>query len=446
MTQDYNTFRTGFTGFTIVWIGQLVSMLSTGVTRFAITIWVYQQTESATALALVAFFAFAPLVIMSPIAGVLVDRWNRKLVLALSDLGAGLATIFLLFMFSTGNLQLWHVYVAGAIASTFEAFQFPAFSAATTLMLNKEQFGRASGMLSTANAASQVVAPILGGLLLPLIGLNGIFSLDIATFVFALLCIAVVFIPRPEADQTAQESNFWQDTLFGFKYIFERPSLLGMQIAFSTFNFIGSFGIVLLAPYVLARTAGSEIMLGTAQSAAGIGALSGGILMSMWGGPKRKANGVFLGMASAALFGTVLLGIGQNINIWAVAAFANLFTIPIMNGSNQAIWQSKVPPQLQGRVFATRRLIAQITLPIAMLVSGVLADNVFEPALQPDGALAPAFGWLVGTGDGAGIGLILVGAGILSVIAALSCYAFPVVRDIEDLLPDFDEAAVLTKP
>ncbi|MEM9777781.1 MAG: MFS transporter [Chloroflexota bacterium] len=431
--------RTGFSGFAIVWIGQLVSLVSTGVTRFALTIWVYQQTQSATALALVAFFAFAPLVIMSPIAGALVDRWNRKLVLMLSDLGAGLATIFLLIMFSTGNLQLWHVYVAGAIASTFESFQFPAFSAATTLMLNKEQFGRASGMLSTANAASRVVAPILGGLLLPLIGLNGIFAIDIVTFSFALLCIALVAIPQPEISQEVNESSFWADTLFGFKYIYERPSLLGMQIAFSSFNLIGTFSIVLLAPYVLARTAGSEIMLGTVQSAAGIGALSGGILMSMWGGPQRRANGVFLGMAFAALFGTVLLGLGRSINIWAIAAFANLFAIPVMNGSNQAIWQSKVPPHLQGRVFATRRLIAQITLPMAMLISGVLADNVFEPALQPDGALAPAFGWLVGTGDGAGIGLILVGAGILSVIAALSCYAFPVVRDIEDLLPDYDE-------
>lgn len=441
MTRKHPPLRSGFPGFTIIWIGQLLSLLTTGTTRFALTIWVYQQTESATALALVTFFAFTPLVIMSPIAGALVDRWNRKLVLMLSDLGAGTATIFLLVMFATGNLQIWHIYVAGAIASTFEAFQFPAFSAAMTLMLDKSQFGRANGMLSTANAASQVVAPVLGGLLLPVLGLTGIFLLDIATFTFAVLCIAFIFIPEPDAAVIAEDetTSFWEETVFGFKYIYERPSLLGMQIAFSSFNFVGAFGIVLLAPYVLARTGGSEILLGTTQSAAGIGALVGGILMSVWGGPKRKVHGVFLGMAFAALFGTVLLGIGRGITIWSVAAFCNLFTIPIMNGSNQAIWQSKVPPNLQGRVFATRRLIAQITFPIAMLVSGVLADHVFEPALQPTGRLAPLFGWLVGTGDGAGIGLILVGAGILSVIAALACYAFPVVRDIETILPDFDE-------
>ena len=307
MNINQTNIRAGFPGFSIIWLGQLLSLLSTGTTRFALTIWVYQQTESATALAMVAFFAFAPLVIMSPIAGVLVDRWNRKMVLMLSDLGAGAATIFLLVMFSTGNLQVWHIYVAGAIASTFEAFQFPAFSAAMTLMLEKSQFGRANGMLSTATAASQVVAPVMGGLLLPIWGLGGIFIFDIVTFTFAVICISLIFIPEPEAVEEAQAPNFWAETVFGFKYIYERPSLLGMQIAFSTFNFIGSFGIVLLAPYVLARTSGSEILLGTAQSAAGVGALVGGILMSIWGGPQRKSNGVFLAMAFAALFGTVLL-------------------------------------------------------------------------------------------------------------------------------------------
>ena len=146
----------------------------------------------------------------------------------------------------------------------------------------------------------------------------------------------------------------------------------------------------------------------------------------------------FVGMAFAALFGTVLLGIGRNSLIWGIAAFFTMFAIPVMNGSNQAIWQSKVPPALQGRVFATRRLIAQITFPIAMLIAGPLADQLLEPALQPDGVLVPTFGWLVGTGDGAGIGLILVVTGILSCVAALACYAFPTVREIETIMPDFD--------
>ncbi|MEM7336919.1 MAG: MFS transporter [Chloroflexota bacterium] len=436
----------GFQGFTIIWFGQLISMLGTGTTRFALTVWAYQQTGTATALALVAFFAFAPLVIFSPIAGVLVDRWNRKLVLMLSDLGAGCATIFLLVMLSTGNLQIWHIYLASAFASTFEAFQFPAFSAATTLMLDKSQYGRASGMLSTANSASQVVAPLMGGFLLAFIGLNGILLIDIVSFVAALALIAIVSIPQPtpSEEDTAQKTSFWQDTLFGFRYIIERPSLLGMQAAFSVFNLLGSFGIIMLAPLVLARTGSNEVVLGSVQSAAGVGALVGGILMSIWGGPKRRIHGVFIGMLLSALLGTLFMGMAQSVVAWSAAAFAQIFFIPIMNGSNQAIWQSKVPPALQGRVFATRRLLAQITFPIAMLISGPLADRVLEPAMQPNGALAPTFGWLVGTGSGAGIGLMIVATAIISAAAALSCYAFPVVRNIEGILPDFDTA--ITQP
>ncbi|MGB1250508.1 MAG: MFS transporter [Candidatus Promineifilaceae bacterium] len=439
--KEKSTILSGFQGFTIIWFGQLISLLGTGATRFALTVWVFQETGTATSLVLSIVFSFAPLVIFSPIAGVLVDRLNRKLVVMMSDIGAGCATLFLLIMFSMGRLEIWHIYVAGFVAGSFEAFQFPAFSAATTLMLNKAQYGRASGMLGTAGSASQIAAPILGGLLLTFIGLNGIFLIDIATVVIAVLCISIVYIPQPapSSEDTAQQTSFWQDTLFGFRYIAERPSLLGMQTAFSVFNLLSAFGAMMLTPLILARTGSNEIALGTVQSAAGIGALAGGIMMSTWGGPKRRVHGVFIGMLLSSVIGTLLLGVAQVVTIWAFAAFAQSFFIPVMNGSNQAIWQSKVPPALQGRVFATRRLIAQVSMPIALLFAGPLADQVLEPAMMSGGTLAPTFGWLVGTGTGAGIGLMITATAALSTIAALACYAFPVVSNIEEILPDFDE-------
>ncbi len=437
------TLLAGFRGFTLIWVGQLISLLGTGTTRFALTIWAYQETQSATALAMVALFAFAPSIVFNPVAGALVDRWNRKLVLMLSDLGAGTATIFLLIMYSSGGLRLWHLFVAGAIASLFESFQFPAFSAATTLMLDKKEYGRASGMLTTAESASQIVAPLLGGFLLTTFGLGDIMALDIISFVWALFAIALVAIPQPPPHSAEEDAgNFWDDILFGFRYIFARPSLLGMQTAFSTFNLLGSFTYILLAPFILARTDNNEMILGVVQSAGGIGALVGGILMSVWGGPKRLAHGVFLGMAFSALLGTVPLGTGQNGAVWAIATFTAFLTIPVMNGSNQAIWQRKVPAQLQGRVFAVRRFLAQISYPVALVAAGPLADRLFEPALQPNGRLTPIFGWLVGTGNGAGMGLILVISGILTAVAALACYAFPTVRDIEEILPDSDAVIV----
>ena len=155
---------TGTLAFTIIWIGQVISLLGTAMTGFALTIWAWQITGQATALALVGFFAFAPALLVTPFAGALVDRWNRKFVMMISDLAAIVSTIVVLLLFWTGNSQIWHLYVTGAFSGAFGAFQFPAYSAAVTTMVSKEQYGRASGMLSTAQFASNIFAPIMAAI------------------------------------------------------------------------------------------------------------------------------------------------------------------------------------------------------------------------------------------------------------------------------------------
>jgi MFS family permease len=422
-------------GFTVIWFGQLISLLGTGMTRFALTIWAYQETGSATALALVAFFSFGPVVLVSPVAGALVDRWNRKLVVMISDLAAGTTTIILLLLYTTGNLQIWHLYVMGALAGAFESFQFPAFSAAMTMMLRKEQYSRANGMMSVAEAASGIAAPLLAGILLTLIGIGGVMTIDVITFVLAVTAVLITHIPQPATTDvgTQAQGNLWQESLFGFRYIWARPSLLGMQMMFFLSNFFGGYSWVLLAPLILARTNNNELLLGTVQSALGIG----GLALSLWGGPRNKVHGVLMGMALSALFGSFVLGIGQSLNTWLVGAFFSMFFIPVLNGSNQAIWQAKVAPDVQGRVFATRRLIAQITAPLAMLTAGPLADRLFEPAMQAGSRWANLFGWLVGVGPGAGIGLLFVITSLIGAFAALMGYTIPAVRNIETILPDY---------
>ena len=429
----------GMRGFTIIWFGQLISLTGTNMTRFALTIWAYQMTGSATALALVAFFSFGPLVLLSPVAGALVDRWNRKLVVMFSDLGAGIATMTLLTLYLTDSLQIWHLYAMGAVAGTFEAFQFPAFSAAMTMMLRKDQYGRANGMLSTAESAAHIAAPILGGLLLTLIGIGGIMLIDIATVLFAISMVLLAHIPQPATTDVGQQarSSLWRESVFGFQYIWARPSLLGMQMMFFLANLVAGYTTVLLAPMLLARTDSNELALGTVQSALGVGGLVGGLVMSAWGGPKDRVHGVLLGMIGSFLLGSLVVGISGTVLWWSIGAFCTGFFIPILNGSNQAIWQSKVPPDVQGRVFATRRLIAQLTLPIAMLSAGPLADRLFEPAMQPDGSWTALFGWLVGSGAGAGIALIFVITSLIGALGALSGYVIPAVRNIETILPDY---------
>jgi MFS family permease len=189
---------------------------------------------------------------------------------------------------------------------------------------------------------------------------------------------------------------------------------------------------------IMSRTGNDVVIMGGVQSAFGVGGVVGGLLLSAWGGPKRRVNGVLLGMAGSSLLGVTLLGIGRTPIVWMVAAFLGMFFMPFSNGGNQAIWQSKVPPEYQGRVFSTRGLIATISTPISMVIAGPLADNVMTPAMMPGGPLAPIFGWLVGVGPGAGIALIFVIVGIIGTAAALIGYAFSDIRDVEKKVPDHD--------
>jgi MFS family permease len=428
------------TTFTFVWFGQIVSLLGTSMSGFALSIWAWQETELATTLALVGFFRFGPTVLLSPLAGALVDRWNRKLVMMLSDMGAGLSTAAVLALYLTGNLEIWHLYVTGAFAGAFSAFHFPAYSAAVTMMVAKKHYARASGMLSMAESVSLIAAPLIAGLLLGTVGLVGVLVLDLVALGVALIILLLVHIPQPKRSGTGERPSLLKESVYGFFYIFARPSLLGLQLIFFGVNLTATFGNTVLSPMILART-GSELILGSVLSAGGVGGVVGGLLLSLWGGPKRRVHGVLLGMAASGLLGQVLMGLGQSPLVWMAANFLFILFIPVLNGSNQAIWQAKVAPDVQGRVFATRRLIAQITAPLAMLMAGPLADRVFEPAMMPGGALAATFGSLVGTGPGAGMALMFVFAGLFGAAVGLGGYLFPAVRNAEDLLPDHKVAA-----
>ena len=424
-------------------------MLGTGMTNFALSFWIFQQTGEATALTWALFFFMAPSVLFSPIAGAIVDRANRKTVMVVSDLLAGVATIILLALLAADNLQIWHIYLANLVAGMGNAFQFPAYSAAVTMMLPKEQYGRAAGMLSLAGSASGILAPAFAGALLGPLGLLGIMSIDVASFLFAIFALLIVHIPQPEVPPEGRtgQGSLLQESAYGFRYIFERPSLLGLQMVFFFVNFLYMIGFAVLVPMILARTGNSEIALASVQSLGAVGGVIGGLLLSVWGGPRRKVNGVLLGMVAISIFGQALMGIGQEVMIWALAAFAGQFVMPILNGANQAIWQAKVAPDVQGRVFAVRRLIAQITAPVATAMAGPLADNLFEPAMQPGGAWAPLFGWLVGTGTGAGMGLMFVLAGLVGVAVGFGGFLFPAVRNAEEMLVDHAvvvQTAVLT--
>jgi MFS family permease len=198
---------TGMVAFTLVWVGQIVSVLATNMTHFALTIWVYEKTGSATLLGLQQVFFITPFLIISPFAGVMVDRYNRKLMMMLSDVGAGLATVGILVLQAVGQLDVWHLYVAAVIAGSFQAFQWPAYSAAISTMVSKEQYGRANGMMSLVEAGPGVIAPLMAGALLPVIHLTGIMWIDVLTFVLAIFVLLIVMVPQPTRTLEGQRAQ-----------------------------------------------------------------------------------------------------------------------------------------------------------------------------------------------------------------------------------------------
>jgi predicted MFS family arabinose efflux permease len=257
------------------------------------------------------------------------------------------------------------------------------------------------------------------------------------TFLIAIGALLVVHVPQPAVTQEGQKSrgSLWKESIYGFRYIRERPGLFALLLIFFCVNLIAPFAFTLLSPMLLARTGNDVATLGIVQSAIGIGGLAGGIMLSIWGGPKRKIHGILTGLILVTL-GALLIGLGRSPIIWAFAAFFTVFFVPIINGSSQAIWQTKVAPDVQGRVFAARGMIAQIGAPVAMLLAGPLADSVFEPAMMPGGSWASIFGWLVGNGPGAGMSLMFVIAGVLGILVGFGGYMVPLVRNVEEVLPD----------
>ncbi len=421
--------------FLILWFGQAISLIGTGVSRFALLIFVWELTEQATAVTIAAVISQIPPIVIGVFVGTLVDRWNRKYILMASDTLAGIAIIALLIIELMGNLTLPHIYIAMLLLGISNAFQDPAYVASVTLMVPKSLYSRSSGLLTLAIYLADVVSPIIAGILLSILGLAGVLTLDILTFLFAIISIFKLKIPQPKSENKMKPS-FWQETVYGFRYIFRSPSLIALTLVGVVWNMVESIGYPLIPPFILARTGGDEAILATVLSFMGLGGVIGGILASTWSGAKNRVHNILIGALLTGLLGDLLLGLGTSLPLWILGAIGVEFFIPISIGSTISIWQAKVPVDLQGRIFATRRVVARVAGIIVTIAVGPIADYVFEPAMMPDGVLAPIFSGLIEPGKGAGMGLMLVIGGILLTILAIMGYLIRPLRNIESLLTD----------
>jgi MFS transporter, DHA3 family, macrolide efflux protein len=427
---NFRTMRT----FSIIWAGQCLSVIGSGLTQFALGLWVYQHTGSVTRFALIALSSVLPHLLLAPLAGVYVDRWDRRVTMILSDALAAVSTLVLAGLFFTNQLAVWHIYIATAVSAACNTLQWPAYTSAIARLVPKPQLGRANGMVQFGRAVAEILTPTLAGVLLLTIQMWGILLLDVLTFLFAVGTLVLVRFPaQPERRPEEEKLAVWTEARAGWHYITARPGLVGLLIFFAIVNFLWGMVGALILPMILNFTRAD--VLGVIISCAGGGLLTGSLIMSLWGGPKRRIHGV-LNFELFSGFCFLLIGLRPIAALVALGAFGAHLTIAIVSGSNQAIWQTKVASEIQGRVFAMQQMLSNAMQPLAYLLAGPLADRVFEPLLAVQGPLAGSFGQLIGVGPGRGIALLFMVMGLIKITVALSAYGYPRIRRVEEEIPD----------
>jgi MFS family permease len=435
MAEEASAARTDFKTFVTIWGGQFVSILGSGLTNFALSIWVLRHSHSVTQYTLAIVFTGLPGILIGPFAGALVDRWDRKMVMLAADFLPALTVLTYAALLWTDHLQVWHIYIGILFNSICATFQWPAYIAALSDIVQPKDYGRINGVIEFGQAATTIAAPAIAGWLMYAVGIDNILIVDFFTFVCAAIALLFARVPRPVVSEegAAAKGSLWQETKFGWTFIRQRPGLFNLLLFFAVTNLVGAMCGVAIMPMVLGFA--NEAAVGTIMSLVGVGMLIGGLVMTATGGPKPRVYGV---LGAGVVMTVCFLLIGLRPNLWIVGAGVLLWytVIPIQNASSQAIWQSKTPGDVRGRVFAVRRMIAQFTVPIGDFSAGPLADKIFNPAMAAGGALAGTAGKVMGVGPGRGIGLMFVTMAIVPALATVWTLMNPRVRNVESELPD----------
>jgi len=369
--------------FFMIWSGQAVSQLGSRLVGFAFVWHLTSTYHSATVLSIATLVSILPDVIISPIAGALIDRWNRKRVMIITDILTALLTLVLALIFAFTDVQIWHIYLVMFLRSTFGAFQWPAMLTSTSLMVPKEQLSRISGLNQTLAGAMGILSPPLGAFLVAMLPMWGVLSIDIVTALVAVIPLLFFQIPQPQVKVEEKDangrvkSNLWKDLAEGVKYVVTLPGLMAVILSAMIINFLVSPAFSLLPLMVTDYFNKGAIELGLIESVISIGFLLGGLLLSIWGGFKNRMVTTFLFLIimglCIALFGLVP---GSNfylaVGVLALVGISN----PLVNGPLHAALQARVDPDKQGRVFTLLSAGASLAMPIGLAIAGPLSDSV----------------------------------------------------------------------
>lgn len=408
MTQAQANYTKSMKPFLIIWSGQSVSLLGSQLVQFALIWWLTQTTESATVLAMASLVGLVPQVVLGPFAGVLVDRWNRKLAMLTADGVVALASLLLAYLFWIDVAQIWHVFLILFIRALGGAFHWPAMQSSTALMIPEEHLTRMQGLNQTVQGGLNIASAPLGALLLAVLPLQGILLIDVVTALFAIVPLLFVFVPQPTRKTAVSQTTFWSDMKEGLRYAWSWPGLLLMMLLAMMVNLVLTPAFTLMPLLVSQELQGGAIQLGWVEASFGVGIVAGGLILGVWGGFKRRVFTTLVGLFGMGC-ATLLLGMTPA-GIFAIAIGAAL-VVGVMqsltNGPVLAIFQAVIAPEMQGRIFTLIGSLASAMAPLGLLIAGPVAD-----------ALGVRTWYIVG-------GLVTIAMGIIG-------FFIPAVRTVED--------------
>jgi DHA3 family macrolide efflux protein-like MFS transporter len=413
--------------FFTIYTGQALSLLGSQLVQFALIWHLTVETGSATVLATASLVGLVPHVVLGPIVGTLVDRWNRRLIMVVADAIIALATVALAVLFALNQVEIWHIYVLMFIRSLAGGFHGNSMTASTSLMVPKEHLTRIQGINQMLNGGLNIVAAPLGALLLELLPIQGILAIDVGTAILAIAPLFVFAIPQPERTengnlQADEKTSVWQDFAAGLRYVVSWPAILIIASMAVLINFLLTPAFSLLPLLVKEYFNGDAIQLGWVNSAFGVGIIAGGLLLSVWGGFRRKIMTSMLGLAGMGI-GTLLMSQVPPTGIYIAIGAALIVGImqPITNGPIFAVMQSTVAPDMQARVFSLLSSAAGGMSPIGLLIAGPLSDKF-------------------------GIQTWFMLGGTICLMMAIIGYFIPALRNIETDQEDVDEVPLVEPP
>ena len=424
--------------FLLLWGSQTVSQLGTAMTDYAVIIWVYSQKGTASSVTFLTICVFLPTIFFRFLAGSMVDRWKKKRIMLAADMLAACGSLAVLALHTAAVLQVWHLYVINSLLSLMNAFQEPASFVAVSMLVPKEHYVRASGLQGFSGAAVSILAPALGALLMAYGGLDMVLVVDLATFTVAFLALLfLIRIPEAEREET-QEEPFSETCLAGIRYLREHAAILRITLFLAVINFLAKLGNDgMLSPFILGRTGNNQPVLGAVECFVALGVLAGSLLATLMKPAKKRVPLIFV-TTGLVFSGSVIQGMTSRPWLWCAAAFGSYLLAAVMNANEEAVIREKVPPEMQGRVFSAKSTLQNFTIPIALLLGGVLADRVFEPFMAADSPVQQVLSGFFGTGKGSGIGLMFFITGTAGMLVSFTRLRKPVYRELDR--PETDPA------